>query len=218
MRLFTGWALAAGLVFTATAGQASDFRGPYADVVPEPMPPRAAPMLLPSTEVYSVLRENGFLPLGIPRQRGLFYAIAAMDRRGEHGRLVIDARDGRIVRFTPGFRIGYRDDLGASYNAVPLPPGPPPPVAPPVREPKRDKAAALPPPRVASHSVPVPKPSPQVAKPAPAPAQQSAAVVPKPAEVPVAAPPAAAPPAVEAKPAAPAILPTQEMPKAQGLE
>jgi len=51
--------------------------------------------------------------------------------------------------------------------------------------------------------------------PAPAPMQQSAAVQAKPADTPPAAPPAAV---VEAKPAAPAIQPTQPMPKVQGLE
>jgi hypothetical protein len=50
----------------------------------------------------------------------------------------------------------------------------------------------------------------------PAPAQQSAAVQAKPADAPP-APQAAAPAIVEAKPA-PQIQPTQEMPKAQGLE
>ena len=48
-----------------------------------------------------VLRENGFSPLGVPRLRGLFYSVSAIDRRGDDGRLVIDARDGRIVRFVP---------------------------------------------------------------------------------------------------------------------
>ena len=62
--------------------------------------------LLPPTEVYAILRENGFSPLGIPRQRGLFYMISVIDRRGDDGRLVIDARTGRIVRFVPAYRMG----------------------------------------------------------------------------------------------------------------
>jgi hypothetical protein len=49
--------------------------------------------------------------------------------------------------------------------------------------------------------------------PAPAPMQQSAAVQAKPADTPAAV---AAP--AEVKPAAPAIQPTQPMPKVQGLE
>jgi len=31
-------------------------------------------------EVYTVVRENGFSPLGIPRQRGFVYAIDVIDR------------------------------------------------------------------------------------------------------------------------------------------
>src|SRR3977135_1179375 len=85
----------------------SDFDGPYAAMPPDvPAPPYDAPpprygygpSLLPATEVYAVLRENGFSPLGIPRLRGNVYTIAAIDRRGDDGRLVIDARSGRIIR------------------------------------------------------------------------------------------------------------------------
>jgi hypothetical protein len=90
-------------------------------------------------------------------------------------------------------------------------------------------------PRVASRNavVPLPKASPHAAeitpeaklleakplaaKPAPEPAQQSAAVQAKPADAPAAHPPSAVP-IVEAKPSAPVIKPTQEMPKAQGLD
>src|SRR6201996_7931495 len=100
MKAFRGWAIAAGLIFAATAANAqeasqqagtpqiqpaSDFNEPYADVPSPAVPPRAAvpeygpaapaqvaipqygpgvpPSLLPPTEVYSVLRENGFSPL-----------------------------------------------------------------------------------------------------------------------------------------------------------
>jgi hypothetical protein len=61
-------------------------------------------------------------------------------------------------------------------------------------------------------------PKPLAAKPAPEPAQQSAAVQGKPADAAQTVPPATAPAAVEAKPATPQIQPTQEMPKAQGLD
>ena len=64
------------------------------------------PALLPPQEVYTVLRENGFSPLGVPQQRGFVYTIAVIDRGGEDGRLVIDARNGRIVRFMPAYRMG----------------------------------------------------------------------------------------------------------------
>src|ERR1700722_11654904 len=84
---------------------ASDFSGPYADVPPGPAVPAPGygaqgygpmeygssygPPLMPPREVYSVLRENGFLPLGVPRLRGLVYTIAVLDRRGADGRLLL---------------------------------------------------------------------------------------------------------------------------------
>jgi hypothetical protein len=237
MKLFTGWIMSAGLVLVAGAANAqvlvpydigtspysvaSDVDGPYAAMPPEPPAPRYGPMLLPAPEVYAIVRESGFSPLGIPQQRGLFYTIAVINRDGDDGRLVIDARNGRIIRFMPAVRMGdnFNDDLTVTYGPVgPLPrvsnlrgvPRPPAPV-----------------PRVASRTpfVPMPKASPQhagepkplAAKPAPAPAQQSAAVQAKPADAPT-TPQAAAPVAVEAKPAAAQIQPTQEMPKVQGLE
>jgi hypothetical protein len=239
MKLFTGWAVSAGLVLAAGAANAqvpapheiggagyaavSDVDspygggryggGPYAAMPPEAPGPGYGPSLLPAPEVYTVLRENGFSPLGIPHQRGQFYTIAAMDRRGDDGRLVIDARNGRIVRFMPAYRMGDNFNM----RGVPRPP------------------ASVPVPRMASRTPPVPLPqaapphageiNPQAAKSAdkPAvdkpdgtePAQQSAAVQVKPADT--AAPPQATVPIVAAKPAA-TIQPTQEMPKVQGLE
>jgi hypothetical protein len=237
MRLFTGWMLSAGLVFAATTAQASvlapyeigspsytlvsDIGGPYAAMPPEaPVPPapRGGPMLLPPTEVYTVLRENGFLPLGIPRQRGLVYTISVIDRGGGDGRLIIDARNGRIVRFVPAYQTGdnFDDDLAVTDGPVGA--------LPPMPAPARAGGVPRPPasvPHVASRAVPVPKPKPPLAtKPAPAPAQQSAAVQkPKPAEAQAAVPPAAAAPTVgQAQSAEPTIQPTQEMPQVQGLE
>jgi hypothetical protein len=244
MKFFTGCVAAAVLVLATTAAQAqvpargamiavSDFDGPYApgEAAPPP-PPRygygygyeergPAPVLLPATEVYAVLRENGFSPLGIPRLRGGVYTIAVIDRRGDDGRLVIDARDGRILRFMPaadayGMAPAYEERAVAPYGPqTALPPptvvrsGPPRPPAPI--------------PHVASRSVPLPKAAPQRAEtpvaavkpvePAPQqaqPAQQTAAVQAKPAE-------AAAPTVGQAKPAS-TVLPTQDMPAAQGLD
>jgi hypothetical protein len=236
MKLFTGWALSVGLIFSAAPANAqvlapaatgsptlmrvSDVDGPYAAMPPEaPLPPapRGGPMLLPPIEVYTVLRDNGFLPLGMPRKRGLVYTISVIGRGGGDGRLIIDARNGRIVRFVPGFRAGdnFDDDLAATYGPEgPLPPTPP---SAQVRGAPRPPASV---PHVASRTVPVPKPSPLAAKPAPAPAQQAAAVQPKPkpADAQASIPPAAAPAVVQAQPAAPAIQPTQEMPQVQGLE
>lgn len=238
MKLFTGWVMSAGLVFTAAAANAqvlapyqigrpayvSDFDRPYAAMPPDAPVPRYGygPSLLPPREVYTVVRESGFSPLGAPQLRGFIYTIAVIDRGGDDGRLVIDARSGRILRFMPANRMGgnLNEDLPVAYG----PAGPPP--ANPVRGGPRPPASI---PHLASRSpssVPLPKASPPhageikplAAKPAAEPAQQSAAVQAKPADAPAAAPPAAAAPAVAAKPAAPPILPTQDMPKAQGLD
>ncbi|UFZ03404.1 hypothetical protein LQG66_29915 [Bradyrhizobium ontarionense] len=65
-----------------------------------------APAFLPVHEVYAILRDNGFSPLGAPRQRGNVYVVAVLDRDGEDGRLVVDARSGRILRFLPAFQGG----------------------------------------------------------------------------------------------------------------
>lgn len=259
MKLFTGSVAAAALALSAASAEAqlvtsarlggpsfirvSDMDGPYAAMPEVPPPPRfgRVPSLLPPVEVYTVLRENGYLPLGAPRQRGFVYTISVIDQGGDDGRLVIDARDGHIIRFTPAYRMGdnYDDELSATYGPVgpmpppiqarvPRPPAPIPHVASRVPVPKRSPLAARSAQAPAQAAAPavqavVPQPAPtQVAAPQPA---QQAAVAPKPetqavapqpvqqAEVPTvgqAAPPPAAPP--------PAILPTQAMPKVQGLE
>ena len=75
-------------------------------------------------EVYAIVRESGFSPLGIPQQRGLVYTISVIDRGGDDGRLVIDARSGRIIRFLPAYRMGdnFNEDLNLAYRPVgPLP-------------------------------------------------------------------------------------------------
>ncbi|MGX4774157.1 hypothetical protein ACWAUC_30635 [Bradyrhizobium guangdongense] len=249
MKFFTECVAAATLALAATATHAqvpasgisggayiavSDFDGPY--IAPEAAPPPRygyghgyeergpAPALLPAAEVYAVLRDNGFSPLGIPRLRGAVYTIAVIDRRGDDGRLVIDARDGRIIRFMPtadayGMIPGYEAPAVAPYEpqtAVPPPTlvrsGPPRPPAPI--------------PHVASRTMPLPKAAPPraetpvaAAKPAEQPtqaqpAQQTVAIQAKPAE---AAPSVAAPTVGQVKPA-PLILLTREMPAVQGLD
>jgi hypothetical protein len=238
MKLISEWVMTAGLVVAATAANAqvsapygagrshatvvSDVGGPYAAMGREAPGPGYGPMLLPPSEVYTVLRESGFSPLGIPQQRGFVYTISVIDRGGDDGRLVIDARTGRIIRFMPAYRMGdnLNEDLTITYG--PVGPGALPPVSH-VRGPPRPPLAV---PRVASRtpSVPMPKaspgqpaePAPLAAKPAVEPAQRSAAVPPaKPADA-----QAAAPAPVEAKPAPPPVQlqPTQAMPKAQGLD
>jgi hypothetical protein len=238
MKLFTGWVLSAGLVLSVATANAqllapnhvgnppivtvSDFDGPYAAMPPEVPaprygPPAYEPRLMPPIEVYTVLRENGFLPLGIPRQRGLVYTIAVIEPGGSDGRLIIDARSGRIIRFIPADGMiddGDRGDLSGAYGAAgPLPPPTP------VRSSVPRPPAPIP--NVASRTVPKPRPNPLAARPAAEPAQQSAAVQQKPAEAQQAVAPAATPTVGQAKPAAPvapSILPTQEMPAVQGLE
>ena len=244
MKFFTGWLAAAGLVLVATAAQAqvsapdgagrpspytpaSDVGGPPPGGPLAAMPPEAprpgygprygsGPMLLPSMEVYTVVRESGFSPLGIPHQRGFIYTIAVIDRRGEDGRLVIDARDGRVLRFVRAHGMGdtFNDDFGASYG----PPGSPPPTTDATRGTPRPPRSVPP---VASRTVPVPKANPLAAKPAtgpePEPPQQRSVAPPKSAEAQTPPPAAVTTGAVAAKPT-PQIAPTQEMPKVQGLE
>ena len=241
MKLFTG-SLAAGLVLLAGGAQAqaprpytpaSDFDAPYA-VAPPPGPRYVpgphyrpgpdygytpGPGLLPSTEVYSVLRDNGFSPLGIPRLRGFVYTIAVIDRGGEDGRLVIDARNGRIIRFVPSDRAGdnFFEEGAVRAPSVAVPPPAHVAVQAPAQAPVHAAPRpSKPPAQVASRTVPMPKASPIAAKPAAAPVQQAAAPSPKPTEAQAAAAPATTG-AVPDKPA-PQIAPTQDMPKAQGLE
>jgi hypothetical protein len=218
----------------------SDFEEPYSGMppspppygAPPPYPPAAAPYgavpygyapaLLPPHEIYAVLRENGFLPLGIPRRQGYVYEIAAMDPNGEDGRLSIDARDGRIIRFTPAYWMGRSHEFGLSgpYGAQAA--LPPPTV---VRGVPRPPAPI---PHVASRTVPLPAPKPAAATvEKPAERTQQSATASKPAEAAAATQPQASASAqapattgavVEVKPLAPQIKPTQDMPAVQGLE
>ena len=192
---------------------------PYA-AVPPPVPePAYGPALLPPAEVYAILRETGFRPLGVPRQRGMVYVVMVTDRYGEDGRLVIDARTGQIVRFVPAHRIG---DIYGAYNAAPGPYTPPGRLQAfgDLRDPPRPPASI---PKLAGRApvVPMPKPAPPRAEDkavAERPAQpplQSAAVQGKPADTPDAR---VAPPVTETKPPAPPIQPTPPMPSVQGLE
>jgi hypothetical protein len=253
MKLFAGWAVSAAFFVAATAANAqapryqatSDVEAPYAggpppapgSYGPPPAygygpPPGYGASLMPPQEVYAVLRDNGFSPLGAPYQRGFTYVIAVVDRGGEDGRLVIDGRNGRIIRFTPAFRWG-----GGYYDRyAPPPPYGPPGVLPPMAPISGDARPPVSVPHLASRGVPLPQPKPSVAgkplEPAP---QKSASVEVKPeapAPKPAAAPPSttaqAAVPltpsqaatvlAPESKPAAPVIQPTRPMPKVQGLD
>jgi hypothetical protein len=233
MKLFTGWIMSAGLVLTAAAANAqvlvpygigrspyaviSDVEGPYA-AMPQDIPaPRYGPTLLPPQEVYTVVRDSGFSPLGVPQQRGLVYTISVIDRGGDDGRLVIDARTGRIIRFMPAALMG--DNLNEGLTVTYGPVGPLSPISHVRGTPRPPRSI----PGVASRTPPVPMPRPPhagqplSARPAVEPTQQSAATQTKPAD-PQTTGQAAVPAVVQAKPAAPPIQPTQEMPKVQGLE
>jgi hypothetical protein len=259
MKLFLGWVVSAGVLVTAAAANAqvllplrisdalvttasdvvgatvstvSDVGGPYAAIPPGP--PRYAPPVLPPREITAILRESGFSPLGAPQQRGLVYTVSAIDMDGEDGRLVIDARSGRILRFMPAWRMrdrmgeetittyGPAGPLPPDYRRAPRPPASLPKVA--SRTPTVPLPKAMPPRAVATPTKPVavtPTPAP-----AAAPVQQSAVTEPKAVEAaPAAAAPAATPTPptvaaapVEAKPAAPAAESTPAMPPVQGLE
>jgi hypothetical protein len=250
MKRFTRWVMSAGLVFAAASVNAqtaapteavnaryqavSDVGGPYAALLPE-APPGYGPRLLPGPEVYTVVRDNGFSPLGIPQQRGFFYTIAVMDRGGEDGRLVIDARDGRIVRFVPAYRVGlnYDEGLRPDYGPGTLPPA------------NQARGVPRPPasvPHVANRtsSVPLPKAMPRRPGEPPVaaksdlksdlksdprsdrePVPQAMAMQAKPADAkpaePAKSPQNIVPAPIDPKPA-PQIQPTQAMPMVQGLE
>jgi hypothetical protein len=239
MKFFTGCVLAAGLVLVAAAAQAqvapdgagrpaytpaSDVGaptpGPYAAMPPEAPRPGYGPgygngpTLLPPIEVYTVVRESGFSPLGVPHLRGFIYRIAVVDRSGADGRLVIDARDGRVLRLVRRHGMGdnFNDDFGASYGL--------PATLPPMTE---VRGAPRPPrsvPHVASRTVPVPKANPLAAKPAagPEPEPLRSVAPPKSAEAQTSSPPAAATTGAAPARPAPQIAPTQDMPVVQGLE
>ena len=193
MKLFTGWVLAAGLALARDGGQCADARAqqrfrisaaPYSEgpIAAGRITRRRRWKRLPAASIWLRIRagragsaarglqhhpQAGFSPLGIPRQRGFVYTIAVIDRGGEDGRLVIDARSGRIIRFVPAWQNGapYEGAWNSSYG----PPGPLPPTA--VRGEPRPPASV---PRVASRSVPMPKPSPLNANAATAPAKPAA--------------------------------------------
>lgn len=212
---------------------ASDFDAPYDDVGPPPLrryapraylpppavyggyePPAYAPPVMPPGEVYRILRQSGYSPLGAPRQRGLVYTIAVINLDGDDGRLVIDARNGRILRFVPAYRYGSRmpgDEVAVAFGppASFLPLSMPRPQLPTTRA-----------------TVPLPKPMPRAASAQPPLPEKSAAIgvsqpkttippAPTAALVAASAAPAVAPPV--AKPPV-TLQPTQSMPAAQGVE
>lgn len=186
-----------------------------------------APAFLPVRELYGVLRDHGYSPLGAPRQRGNVYIVAVLDRDGEDGKLVVDAMSGRIIRFVPAFQwSGAYDRMRYAPSRDALDALPPPTV---IRaDPRIVPPAPVPAPRMASRAM-TPA-APKLTAPAtrsPAPGPGTASLNDKPGEAkPAARPPApqttaavTQPPqaAPEQKPV-PQILPTQVMPPVQDLE
>jgi hypothetical protein len=193
---------------------------PHAILPPAPPPaygPTAyGPAVLSPRDVLRIARAGGFSPLGPPQQRGWVYTITVIDPAGEDGRLVIDARSGRILRFRPAYRFGSHGGRGVdmAYGMTLRGGGAyGPPLRPPASVPNARRAATpLPKPRIAR----LPDTTgalTQASRAAPA------AVPPAPTAALAAAPTAAAaaPPAPAAKPAA-TIQPTQPMPPVQGFE
>lgn len=109
---------------------------PYAPEVYERDVYGPPPRLLPPYQITAVVRSSGYMPLGPVTRRGWVYTMAAAGPRGIEGRLVIDARTGRVVRFVPILADGdmaygppgpplYQQD----FRRAPRPPAPVPRVA-----------------------------------------------------------------------------------------
>lgn len=77
-------------------------------VVPARRPPPVAVAVLPPREVFAVVRERGFEPMGPARRRGWVYSVSVLDPNGEEGRVVVDARTGRVMRFMPAYAMTPR--------------------------------------------------------------------------------------------------------------
>lgn len=206
-------------------------QGPYAAIPPSygRPAPDARPMLPPS-QVVAVLRSSGYSPLGRITQRGWIYTVAALDPNGDDGRLIIDARTGRIMRFVPAMEVDatLNDRMARAYESMAYgPPVPPAPVGRPAYD-ARPAPSSRPPAAAAQTAK---RPSPKIASrmpqsaPAAVPARQPAtasggtAAENKAARVTVGAASASAAPATPAPPSSDVKLwPTQKMPDVQPLE
>lgn len=218
--------------------------GPYGAIPSARLdrPMDARPMLPPS-QVMSVLRSTGYSPLGRITQRGWIYTVAALDPRGDDGRLIIDARTGRIMRFIPALDVDAR--LNDRMTEVYGPPGPPPVLDVPRRGALLDLQHAPRPPVAVPKTAqrPAPKAASRMPQPTSVPAQQQAATPAQQAAAPSAGLPAAAKPAPavtvvekrsatttvgaatasvpqssEPQSSTPKLWPTQAMPDVQPLE
>ncbi len=242
-RFIWGWIATSVVVLSATAVQAQIYypdgpviirRGPYAAVPSGPVgggydDESPYDESIPPREVMRMLRSTGFHPLGPPVLRRFAYTVSAVNAQGENGRVVVDARSGRILRFMP--------DAAGREEAATAPGAPATAAVPNQKTNAAQGAPKPPPPRVASRtpqaqtpsqgsvqgtapgafqgSVTVPasaaKPAASTVGTAP-PADPAAAAPTKSAEIkPADAKPATAKPTVQ-------LLPTQPMPPVQGLD
>lgn len=80
--------------------------------------------VLPPYQIVTVLRSTGYSPLGPVTRRGWVYTVAVLNPNGDDGRLIIDARNGQIMRFIPAMAVDERlnESMAMAYG----PPGPPP--------------------------------------------------------------------------------------------
>ncbi len=76
---------------------------------------------LPPVEVVRIIRSTGYEPLGPAVRRQWVYTISVITPEGDDGRVVLDARTGRIMRFVPADVSD--EEVITSYG----PPGVPPP-------------------------------------------------------------------------------------------
>lgn len=166
------------------------------------------PSWVPPREVVRMLRSTGYSVLSRPKLRGAIFSVAVVTPRGDDGRLFMDARDGRLLRFVPGYALTSRteEEVGLAYN----PPSPPLAAA-------TLRSQASPHAKSASRAPPAttgvaPSGNPQAAA-RPSTARSTTAA---PSQTQAAARPTEAKPA-DAKPAL-VIQPTQDIPPALGLE
>jgi hypothetical protein len=89
----------------------------YAVPVRRPPPPVEV-AVLPPREVFAVVRERGYEPIGAIRRRGWVYSVSVLGPDGEDGRIVVDARSGRVLRFVPAYAMSPRlsHEIGARYG------------------------------------------------------------------------------------------------------
>ena len=123
MKLFTGWVMSAGLVLAAAAANAqvlapyeagrspyaavSDVEGPYAAMPPDAAVPRLwARVCCRRRRSTRSCARAGFRRSASRSSAACSTPSPVIDRGGDDGRLVIDARNGRIVRFMPAYRMG----------------------------------------------------------------------------------------------------------------